>query len=116
MRPPDFQRLFESAPNLYLVLSPKLEIAAVSDAYLKATLTQRDKIVGRPIFEVFPDNPDDPAASGVGNLRESLYRAIRTSKPDAMAVQKYDIPLEAGGFEVRYWSCLNTPVCGEDGQ
>lgn len=116
MRPPDFQRLFESAPNLYLVLSPRLEIVAVSDAYLQATLTQRDKIVGRPIFDVFPDNPDDPAASGVSNLRDSLGRAIKTRLPDTMAVQKYDIPLQDGSFEVRFWSCLNTPVAGSDGQ
>ncbi|HEY6902457.1 MAG TPA: ATP-binding protein, partial [Puia sp.] len=111
--------MFESAPNLYLVLSPKLEIVAVSDAYLRATLTQRHKIVGRPIFDVFPDNPDDPAASGVGNLSESLHRALRTGRPDAMAVQKYDIQLPEGqgkSFEERYWSCLNTPVTGDDGQ
>lgn len=116
MPSPDFQRLFESAPNLYLVLSPTLDIAAVSDAYLRATVTQRDKIVGRPIFDVFPDNPDDPAASGVSNLRDSLNRALATRQPDTMAVQKYDIPLQNGSFEVRYWSCLNTPVIGADGQ
>ena len=39
---PEFRRLFESAPGLYLVLSPEdLHIVAVSDAYLKATMTQR---------------------------------------------------------------------------
>ncbi|MBS1662246.1 MAG: response regulator [Bacteroidetes bacterium] len=116
MRPPDFQRLFESAPNLYLVLSPKLDIVAVSNAYLRATLTERDKIVGRLIFDVFPDNPNDPTASGVSNLRDSLNRALATRQPDTMAVQKYDIPLQDGSFEVRYWSCVNTPVIGADGQ
>jgi dipeptidyl aminopeptidase/acylaminoacyl peptidase len=33
---PDFGKLFESAPNLYLVLSPELLIIAASDAYLQA--------------------------------------------------------------------------------
>src|SRR5689334_6919264 len=63
-RPVDFRVLFESAPGLFLVLDPELRIVAVSDAYLAATMTVRDNIVGRGIFEVFPDNPDDPTANG----------------------------------------------------
>src|SRR6188472_1252320 len=88
---PDFRALFESAPGLYLVLTPDLRIAAVSDGYLRATMTQREIILGQGIFEVFPDNPDDPAATGVSNLRASLERVLRDELTDAMAVQKYDI-------------------------
>ena len=50
MRAPDFQALFESAPGLYLVLAPALTIVAVSDAYLKATMTKREEILGRRLF------------------------------------------------------------------
>ena len=117
-RPLDFRFLFESAPGLYLVLDPELVIVAVSDAYLRATMTRREDILGRGLFEVFPDNPDDPDATGVGNLRASLDRVRRDRVPDAMAVQKYDIrrpESEGGGFEVRYWSPLNTPVLAPDG-
>src|SRR5687767_10324082 len=74
---PDFRRLFESAPGLYLVLTPQLRIVAVSDAYLRATMTEREAILGRGLFEVFPDNPDDPAADGVRNLRASLDRVAQ---------------------------------------
>jgi len=112
---PDFRSLFELAPNLYLVLAPDLKIVAVNDAYLKATLTKRNEILGKGIFEVFPDNPDDLTATGTGNLRASLKRVLQTKTPDAMAVQKYDIPLPEGGFEERYWSPLNTPVLTEEG-
>jgi signal transduction histidine kinase/ActR/RegA family two-component response regulator len=117
-RPLDFRFLFESAPGLYLVLDPELVIVAVSDAYLRATMTTREDILGRGLFEVFPDNPDDPDANGVGNLRASLDRVRRDRVPDTMAVQKYDIrrpASEGGGFEVRYWSPLNTPVLSADG-
>lgn len=63
-------------PGLYLVLlpDPTYTIVAVSDAYLAATKTRRDEILGRALFAVFPDNPDDPAATGVSNLRASLRR------------------------------------------
>ncbi len=116
---PDFQVLFEDAPGCFLVLDPRLRIVAVSDAYLKATMTERKAIMGRHLFEVFPDNPDDPSADGVTNLTASLDRVARNHVPDTMAIQQYDIrqPLDqGGGFEVRYWSPLNSPVLGADGE
>src|SRR5689334_14369236 len=117
--PPDFRALFESAPGLYLVLTTDLTIVAVSEAYLRATMTERDAIVGRSLFEVFPDNPGDPSATGVTNLRASLERVLRHKRPDAMAVQKYDIrrpETEGGGFEERHWSPMNSPVVSPDGE
>ncbi|AKZ63921.1 histidine kinase [Herbaspirillum hiltneri N3] len=112
----DFQLLFESVPGLFLVLLPDFTIIAVSDAYSQATLTRREQIVGRHLFDVFPDNPDDPAADGVANLRSSLERVLATKAPHAMAMQKYDVPYPDGkGFETRYWSPSNFPVFGKDG-
>jgi signal transduction histidine kinase/ActR/RegA family two-component response regulator len=112
----DFTALFEAAPGLFLVLDPELRIIAATDAYLAAAMVRREDVVGRRIFDVFPDNPDDPEATGVGNLRASLERAFDRGVPDAMAVQRYDIrrpESEGGGFEVRYWSPLNSPVLDE---
>ena len=80
---PDFRFLFESAPGLYLVLSPDLRIIAVSDAYLRATMTRRDAILGRDLFDVFPDNPEDRTATGTRNLRTSLQRALADKVADA---------------------------------
>ncbi|HEV3374487.1 MAG TPA: PAS domain-containing protein [Candidatus Acidoferrum sp.] len=114
---PDFQALFQSAPDLYLVLTPDFNIVAVSEAYLRATMTKREEILGRGIFDVFPDNPDDPSATGVSNLRTSLQRVLQDKTPNTMAVQKYDIrkpESEGGGFEERYWSPVNSPVLGPD--
>jgi PAS domain S-box-containing protein len=118
---PDFRVLFESVPGLYLVLlpdNPIFTIVAVSDAYAAATMTKRREILGQGLFEVFPDNPADPDATGVHNLHASLLRVLKKRAPDAMPVQKYDIrrPMsEGGGFEERYWSPVNSPVIGEAG-
>ncbi|HEV3399104.1 MAG TPA: histidine kinase dimerization/phospho-acceptor domain-containing protein, partial [Actinomycetes bacterium] len=118
MRPHDFRSLFEAAPGSYLVLDPELVIVAVTDAYLRDTMTVREEVLGRGLFEVFPDNPDDPEATGEHNLRASLDRVRRDLVPDTMAVQQYDIrrpQAEGGGFEVRYWSPVNSPVLGPGG-
>src|SRR5688572_22741735 len=74
----DFRSIFESGPELWLILAadPRYTILAASDAYLRATMTTSEGIVGRRLFEAFPDNPNDPDASGVRNLRTSLEHVI----------------------------------------
>jgi PAS domain S-box-containing protein len=108
------QNLFESLPGLFLILTADLTIVSVSDAYLEATMTRREDILGRHIFEVFPDNPEDAGATGVSNLRASLSRVLQTAEGDTMAIQKYDIRRPDGVFEERYWSPMNSPVLGAD--
>ena len=115
---PDFRALFEAVPTPFLVLRPdeRFTIVAVSDSYLRATLTTREGLLGRGLFDAFPDNPDDPDATGVRNLRASLGRVLATRAPDRMPIQKYDIPRPGGGFEERHWSPLNTPVLSPEGE
>jgi signal transduction histidine kinase len=115
IRAADALQWFEGAPDAYLILSPDLTIVGVNDAYLAATHTTREGIVGRPLFEVFPDNPNDPNADGVRNLRASLERVLETRLPHQMATQKYDITMPHGGFEERHWSPINTPLLDPKG-
>ena len=106
----DFRALFEASPDPYLILSPAMRIVAVSDAYLRATMTRRDDLVGQHMFDAFPDNPDDASPTGVRNLRHSLETVIATHVPHAMALQKYPVRRPDGTFEERYWAPLNSPV------
>ena len=82
----DYRRLFETSPNLFLVVNLKGVIVAVSDAFLRATMTTRDDLVGRHTFEIFPDNPDDPQTRGVSALTESWQRVIATGIPREIRV------------------------------
>jgi PAS domain S-box-containing protein len=112
---PDFRQVFEKSPELHLVVDVRFTIVAVTDAYCRATMTRRGDIVGRGLFEVFPDNPDDMRADGVANLRASILNVIRLRAADRMAEQKYDIRRPDGVFEERYWRPLNSPILGADG-
>jgi signal transduction histidine kinase len=115
-----YEGLFRAAPGPYLILksdAPRFTIVEVNDAYLAATNTRRSDLIGRALFAVFPDNPEDAGATGERNLGESLATVLSTGRPHEMAVQKYDIPRppeQGGGFEERYWSPLNTPVFNEE--
>jgi PAS domain S-box-containing protein len=114
-----FRALFESTAGAYLVLTPKeYDIVAVSDAYLRATSRNRG-IIGRKLFEVFPDLPGDPSADSVHHLRASLERVEANRRADAMNVQRYPIQLaahEGRGWEERYWSPTNSPVFSPTGE
>ncbi|MFF5650805.1 PP2C family protein-serine/threonine phosphatase [Streptomyces collinus] len=119
MRPHiEYQALFTATPSPYLVLGADLVIVDVNEAYLQVTGRSRRDLVGQHLFDAFPDNPADPDADGVRNLDASLHRVLRSREPDTMAVQKYDIPVAGrpGVFEERWWSPVNTPVLGPDGQ
>lgn len=107
---PDFRALFEAAPTPMLVLAPDLRIVAANDAYLEATMTTRAGLIGRALFDAFPDNPDDPSADGVRNLRASLARVLTSGTADTMPVQRYDVRGPDGVFVVRYWRPRNAPV------
>jgi two-component system, NarL family, sensor histidine kinase UhpB len=117
--PVDFHSLFNAAPGCFLVLAPdypRFTILAATDNYLRATKTKRCEILGRPLFEVFPENPDDPATQVTQNTRASLMRAIELRVPDLMPVQRHDIRLAGGAFAERYWSPVNSPVVADSGE
>jgi PAS domain S-box-containing protein len=118
MLEPDYKAIFENLPGLYLVLDRDLRIVAASDAYLQATFTDRAAVAGRFLFDVFPDNPDDPSADAVRNTRASLNRALRSRVPDSMAAQRHAVrrpQAEGGGFEARYWRATHSPILAADG-
>jgi PAS domain S-box-containing protein len=110
-------RALETAPNMYLILSPDLYILTASDLYLQATETTREAIVGKHIFEAFPDNPALPDADGIQNINASLQNVLRTRKPDRMRVQRYDVPdmNNPSQFIQRYWDPSHTPVMDQEG-
>lgn len=62
----DFKHLFQVLPGLYIILSPALRVLAVSDPYLQATHSNRDTLVGRYLFDSFPENPDAEEALTFG--------------------------------------------------
>ena len=116
----DIEAIFDALPAAYLLLAPdppRFTICGASAAYLRAThtsLTGPSSIKGRPMFEAFPDPPEDGSASGTRNLMASLMRALTNRAADMMPVQHYDIRLPDGTWVERYWSPRNTPVLRPD--
>lgn len=116
----DALAILNAVPGNYLILlpnAPLFTIVGVTDAYNQVTFTKREEIIGRNLFDVFPDNPDDKYATGVKNLTDSLNYVIRHKKEHRMAHQRYDVANGfKGGFEFKIWSPLNRPVINGRGE
>ena len=114
----DHMAVFRDIPIPVLLLTPDFVIVDMNLAYLQVAGRRRDDLLGRNVFDAFPDNPADPEATGVRNLSASLRRVLATGQRDVMALQKYDVEVagSAGLFDKRYWCPVNAPVFGADGQ
>ncbi|KUL76711.1 MULTISPECIES: PP2C family protein-serine/threonine phosphatase [unclassified Streptomyces] len=114
----DYEAVFQALPGMVALLDTDLVYVDANEDFQRLSGRSREQLVGRHIFDVFPDNPDNPAATGMRNVRASMLRVAATGERDAMALQRYDVE-DAGNpghWEERYWSPINAPVTGPDGK
>ncbi|MFF1546064.1 PP2C family protein-serine/threonine phosphatase [Streptomyces sp. NPDC058291] len=114
----DYAEVFRALPGMAALLTPDLVYADANDDFLRLAGRTREQLLGRYIFDVFPENPNDPAAAGMRETRESMLRVVDTGERDTMALLRYDIedPQRPGVWQERYWSPVNAPVHGPDGE
>jgi PAS domain S-box-containing protein len=115
----DFSVLFNKSPAACMAMDTDFTIIAVTDAHLEATGALREDIVGRNIFDAFPENPDQIDGDGASNVQASMLRVLQTRQPDVMPIQRYDVPIEGrpeAGFVVRYWKPEHYPVLDSVGE
>lgn len=108
--------VFDNVHHPYLLLAPDFTIIEANSAFLRATITDLALISRRHVFDVFPDNPNDPDADGVRNLSASLCTVLTTKRPNFMAPQRYDIRRSDGRWEERHWKLVNLPVLDVNGE
>ncbi|MBJ6111360.1 PAS domain-containing protein [Hymenobacter sp. BT523] len=113
--PVDYQRLFRSLPDNFLLMAPDATIVDNTDSHVAASLKSREEAVGRTLFEAYPSvdqNQGDIIAASHEHVRQHL-------EPHAMPVIRYDLAKPAeqgGGFEEMYWQATHYPVLDEQGQ
>ncbi|MFE5916967.1 PP2C family protein-serine/threonine phosphatase [Streptomyces sp. NPDC002285] len=114
----DYEAVFQGLPGMVALLTPELVYADANEDFQRLSGRSRAELVGRYIFDVFPENPNDPAATGMRDVRASMLRVVATGERDTMALQRYDVEdaTQPGHWEERYWSPINAPVFDPDGQ
>ncbi|GGX59181.1 hypothetical protein GCM10010358_11860 [Streptomyces minutiscleroticus] len=111
-----FERFFRTAPAALLVLDDGLVVREANAAYLSATRRTHAELIGRYVFDVFPDNPHVPEVHSVTTFRSSFQRVLDHGTRDELRVHRYDIPAprSATGFAERYWSPVSVPLHDRD--
>ena len=109
----NFKALFEEAPGLILVLNPSFTILAISDAYVEATYTKREDLVGKYFFDVFQDTKNTTA---VAETKASLEYVLKNKKPHVIPMLRMEIKNLAGVLEEKYWNPINKPILTKDNQ
>src|SRR3970040_17546 len=105
--------LFKQSQSLSLVLDTSFNIVTATDNFLKVTMTEREDITDKNIFDVFPENPNEESPDSISNLRRSLDSVLLKKTSDKVSLIKYDIKKpasEGGAFEERYWKTINSPI------
>jgi len=108
----DFELVFNKMPGLCLVLDIAFNIVAQNEEHARVTEQQA---VGHNLFAAFPDNPDDPGAIGLAQMRQSVLKVLKTREADVLPMLRYDFKPTRGPYKKGYWSVVNTPILGDDG-
>jgi serine phosphatase RsbU (regulator of sigma subunit) len=114
----DYAAVFQALPGMVALLTSDLVYIDANDDFVHLAGRPREQLLGRYIFDVFPENPNDPAAAGMRETRESMLRVVATGERDTMAVLRYDIEdsQRPGHWREHFWSPVNAPVLGSDGK
>jgi PAS domain S-box-containing protein len=112
--------VFNSLPGIFILLqpdTPQFTIVAVTDDYLSTTFSKRNDIIGKGLFDIFTDSPQNEKAAGKQNIIRSLQHVIQYREPHQLTDQRYDVyNPDKNNFEFRIWSLQSKPVLDAKGE
>ncbi|MEC3878545.1 PAS domain S-box protein [Parapedobacter sp. 10938] len=112
-----YSEIFQALPTPCVVLlpnAPLFTVVNVSDTYLKITNTNREDMLGRGFFDVFPTNPYQNE-SRWNNIFDEVIQTKKTTKAPP---QKYVFPAadNPSRLDIMYLEVVNKPVFDDRGE
>lgn len=103
---------FRQASAPLALLDLEFRFVSVNDLYCDVVGRTEETLLGRSLFDVFPDDPAGGPDNGSGSLQRSLQAAVDTGVAQSMSLLRYDIenPEAPGEFIEHYWSVTNSAV------
>jgi two-component system sensor kinase FixL len=102
--PPVLSALVAASSHAESLLSPALDILAVSDSYLKVLNRTRGELVGKNMRQVLADSP------GLERLAASINTAALMRQPHRTGMEKVLVPAADGRREECQFEMINSPV------
>ncbi len=113
-----YMAIFDAMPgNILLVKNdpPRFTILASTVAYQKLTGYNKEDLLHKGVFEVFPLNED--TSPGGGNEALLSYQHVATKKePHIIAVHRYNLRNHDGTYIEKFWRISNAPVFSANGE
>jgi PAS domain S-box-containing protein len=115
--PVDYQEVFRSLPENFLLIAPNPEATILdnTDSHVAVSLKSREEAVGKPFFEAYPASDENGAAQ----IRASHEHVRRHLEPHTMPLIRYDLARaeeQGGGLEEFYWEATHYPILNQQGQ
>ncbi len=103
------QTIFDSMPNAAMILDRDLNFVDANEAYCQAVQRKRSDMIGRYVFDVFPDAPEriEPVMSAFQDTLAGI--------PVQLEAQPFKLEFPDGRVEDRIWQIAQFPVRCEEG-
>ncbi|MGZ3872306.1 MAG: PAS domain-containing sensor histidine kinase [Mucilaginibacter sp.] len=111
-----FQTIFEKSPGSLLVRAnaPHFTIVAVNGSYPDVSPGKKAAVVGKNYCDVFPE---DPALDATTSAHTVFTKVVETRKKIDVPNYRFDVyNPDTHAYEIRYWSCSNTPIFGAENE
>ncbi|MEO1659375.1 MAG: HWE histidine kinase domain-containing protein [Pseudomonadota bacterium] len=101
--------IFDRMPNAAMILDRDLVFVDANEAYCQAVQTEKSAMMGRYVFDVFPDTPE--------RVEPVLTAFQRTLAGDVVQLdaQPYKLQLADGTIEDRIWQVTQFPIFDDAG-
>jgi PAS domain S-box-containing protein len=100
----DFTTLFSITPTPLMVLDTELRFITANHCYLGVTARALDDLVGRYVFDAFPDTPERQAEVLKG-FKGALAGDENSQEPHVFAIERPE-----GGFQDVWWTTHQLPI------
>jgi hypothetical protein len=97
-------------PTIILDPGPGLKILFANEAFKTETGLSNGRLVGRPVFDVFPENPESSESECISHTFNSINQMTSLKEPQILTHQRYDIGNCDGVFAECYWRMEFRPL------
>ena len=98
--------------------APRYTISEVNDAYSTLTHSMPADMLGKGLFDLFPDGSEEQHGRCIERLRKSLFHVLQHRQDHELPVQQSDIFTPSGrgrAVEQRFWKSRNSPILDGEG-
>jgi PAS domain S-box-containing protein len=116
MDTPDYKALFDSSPELLLIIDANLTIISATCAYLKAVNKLDQAIEGGNIFDLFTNEAAHETIGGsIDNIRASLKRVLKDKTDDTSTIPFYSVEKPGAAIKLKHYRLTHSPELTESG-